>query len=136
MIKFSRKTEYALIAIQYIANKGITEFSTAKEISDNYNISYELLAKILQRLAKNNIITSTKGVNGGYKFIKSPDDVTLSEIIESLNESYALTRCLKKNRPNKTDCQIADCCTLKNPVAIIQNRLNIFFDDITIRHLM
>jgi Rrf2 family protein len=136
MIKFSRKTEYALIAIQHIISKGISEPATAKEISDNYNIPYELLAKILQLLAKKNIISSIKGVNGGYKFLKNPEEVKLSEIINSLNESYSLTRCQSKVEKKIKECEIREYCTLKNPIVNVQKKLNMFFDEITIKQLI
>ena len=136
MIKFSRKTEYALIAIQHIISKGISEPATAKEISDNYNIPYELLAKILQLLAKKKIISSIKGANGGYKFIKNPEEVKLGEIINSLNESYSLTRCQGKSEEKIKECEIKEYCTLKNPIVNVQKRLNVFFDEITINQLI
>lgn len=136
MIKFSRKTEYALIAIRHIANKGIVDYSTAKEISEMNNIPYEILAKILQMLSKNGIIKSTQGVKGGYKFLKSPDDVSLSEIILSLNEGYNLTRCLEKTKDKLRCCEISECCTIKSPIHRVQNRLNSLFEEITVRELL
>ena len=51
MLKLSKRTEYGLIAIRHIAAEPV-KITTAKEIADRYKIPYELLAKVMQKLAK------------------------------------------------------------------------------------
>ena len=69
MLKITRKIEYALIALRHLQQNDIGVLSTSKEIASKYDIPKELLAKILQNLVKNNIISSTKGPYGGYEVI-------------------------------------------------------------------
>src|SRR5450759_2587608 len=65
MLKLSKRTEYGLIAIRHIAAEPV-RITTAKEIADRYKIPYELLAKVMQKLAKRGLIVSHQGVYGGY----------------------------------------------------------------------
>jgi Rrf2 family protein len=124
MVKFSKKIEYSLIALRYIANAK-DEIITAKEISNKYNIPYELLAKILQRLKKENILMSNQGVNGGYKISKPLNEISLSELIEKIEGKTALVECLHTD--NISDCFISDCCSIKDPINKMQSELENLF---------
>jgi len=120
MVRFSKKIEYSLIALRYIANAK-DEIITAKEISNKYNIPYELLAKILQKLKKENILTSNQGVNGGYQISKPLNEISLSELIEKVEGKTALVECLHSD--NITNCLISDCCSIKDPINKMQFEL-------------
>jgi len=63
MIKLSKKVEYALMALSSIKNSG-ENIMTAKEISAEHNIPYDLLAKILQKLKKEDILMTRTGNTG------------------------------------------------------------------------
>ena len=66
MLRFTKRADYGLMAIHYIArNDGLGAVST-KRIAEEFGIPPELLAKILQRLAKRRLIVSQNGPKGGY----------------------------------------------------------------------
>jgi Rrf2 family protein len=120
MVKFSKKIEYSLIALRYISGAK-DEVITAKEISNKYNIPHELLAKILQKLKKENILTSNQGVNGGYKLSKPLNEISLSELIDKIEGKTAIVECLHTD--NITECYISDCCSIKAPINKMQIEL-------------
>ena len=64
MFKLSKKTEYGILALQHMAGAEAGRVSTVKEMSEAFNISQPLLAKICQQLVKNNIIASVQGSRG------------------------------------------------------------------------
>ena len=70
MLKITRKVEYALIALRHLQQNDEGQLCSAKTLSLEYGIPKELLAKILQKLSKENIILSVKGPKGGYKISK------------------------------------------------------------------
>jgi Rrf2 family protein len=120
MVRFSKKIEYSLIALRYIANAK-DEIITAKEISNKFNIPYELLAKILQKLKKENILISNQGVNGGYKISRPLNQISLSELIEKIEGKTALVECMHTD--NISDCFISDSCSIKDPISKMQVEL-------------
>ena len=69
------------MAVKYMALKPENSCVTAKEISTGYNIPHELLAKILQKLTKKNVIVSYQGIKGGYSLIRNAEEITLKEVI-------------------------------------------------------
>ncbi len=134
MLKLSKRTEYALLAVKYIALKSGNSCVTAKEISTNYNIPYELLAKILQKLTKKNIIISYQGIKGGYSLIKNANDITLNEVISAV-ERIQITNCMKENGSNK-DCARFDCCQIRNPLSKVQQEIEKIFKETTISQIL
>ena len=134
MLKLSKKTEYALMAVKYIALKPENCCVTAKEISAGYNIPYELLAKILQKLTKKNIIISYQGIKGGYSLMRNAGDITLNEVVSAV-ESIQITNCMKEGGSLK-DCARFDCCQIKNPLSKIQHEIEKVFKETTISQIL
>ncbi len=134
MLKLSKKTEYALMAVKYIALKPENSCVTAKEISTGYNIPYELLAKILQKLTKKNIVISYQGINGGYSLIRDSKDITLNDVISAV-ERVQITNCMKENG-SKKDCARFDCCQIRNPLSKVQIEIEKVFRKTTINQIL
>jgi Rrf2 family protein len=65
----TKKSEYAMLALVLIAKKDTPQ--NTDELSAQLNISKSFLAKILQKLAKNGILESYKGFNGGFLLKKN-----------------------------------------------------------------
>ena len=134
MLKLSKKTEYAILAVKYMALNNKFNCITAKEISNNYNIPYELLSKILQRLTKNKIIISYQGIKGGYSLARNANDITLKEVITAI-EKIQITNCMKLNGSSK-DCSRFDCCQIRNPLQKVQMEIDRIFNSTTISQIL
>jgi len=120
MVRFTKKIEYALIALRYIKNAE-NERITAKRIANTYNMPFELLAKILQKLKKENILESNQGVNGGYKLLKPLNTISLSGLIDIIEGKMAIVECLQES--DKIDCDISDNCNIRIPINKMQNEI-------------
>ena len=124
MVKLSKKVEYALIALKHIKSSDELVV-TAKEISSEHGIPYELLAKILQKLKKENILISSQGIKGGYKLNISLDNFSLSNLIDVLDEATAIVECQQLNTPD--ECILFENCDMKTPMGKMQRELmNLF----------
>ena len=135
MLKLSKKAEYAFMAAIYLATHSGNEYPTAKEIADNYNIPFQLVAKILQNLAKSNIAVSFQGVNGGYKLNKLPKEISLIDIIKSVEKNYKLTECLQEGG-DTTTCTLVDCCKIRDPLAEIQRKIDNMFRETSLQQIL
>jgi Rrf2 family transcriptional regulator, nitric oxide-sensitive transcriptional repressor len=135
MLRLSKKVEYGIIAIRHIASRNMHgTVTTAKEISDTYDISYELLAKVLQKLAKKGLISSYQGVHGGYTLARNANTISISSIINAI-EGYspAITQCISDNSEK---CEIFDSCTIKNPLGKIQTNINDAFEKMMLSEIV
>ncbi|MFO7937687.1 MAG: Rrf2 family transcriptional regulator [Kiritimatiellia bacterium] len=93
----NNKTRYALMAMQAIAEKTTDEspVSTAEIVSQT-NISHKFLEQILFELKQYGLLTSKKGSKGGYHLSRSPDKISLGEIIRIMEGPIALVSCVSQ----------------------------------------
>lgn len=126
MFKLSKKVEYGLIAIKHIANSGILIPCSAKEISQRNKIPYDLLSKILQRLKKEKILSSVKGIKGGYKLTRTPEKITLASIFNAIEGSSYILDCGMHDDPGS--CSIFNSCIISEPLQKIQRSIINYFN--------
>lgn len=119
MLSLSKKADYALLALCYLAT-ATERCATAREISEQHGIPPELLAKILQRLKKYRLVVSAPGPTGGYRLARMASDISVRAIIEAVDGPPALTHCLKSGSPT---CSQIDRCTVRAPLHAIHNRI-------------
>ena len=130
MLKISKKTEYAIIALVDMASNGNGELVTAKDLSGRYNIPREILGKVLQALARENLIQSQQGVKGGYQLLIRLDQINVNTVIETVDGPIHLVDCAVEEQAN---CGQIAKCTIKSPMGFIQSELIKFFDNITLQ---
>ena len=128
MLKLSKKTEYAIIAIMDMAANGNGNLTTAKDLSAKYNIPRELLGKVLQSLAREEVIVSQQGVKGGYRLKIPLEKINFHSIITAVEGPIQLVDCRDESDCN---CEQLDFCNIKNPMEFIQLELTRFFNNIT-----
>jgi Rrf2 family protein len=131
MLRLSKKVEYALIAMQYIAtNRG--RVVSAKEIAEHYDVSFEFLSKILQLLMRGQYISSQQGVSGGYMLSIDTNVVSVGEVIEAVEGRAVIVKCCGKG---ETQCNLQRKCSIKTPMAILQQRIDNVLYSMTIAQL-
>ena len=91
--KVSSKSQYALSLLAYLASSE-DDFVSLAEVSEKEGISYGYLEEIVTPLKKAKIIASRAGRSGGYKLVKDPKDLSISEVVEIFEGKTAPVRCL------------------------------------------
>lgn len=118
---FSKKCEYALQAILYLASREKDENISARDISKKLGIPKEFISKILQSLVHVKIVGSKKGKDGGFYLAKSPSKIRLIDIVEAIDGNEIFTICVL-GFPN---CSSSSPC----PVHVKWNKLrNMAYD--------
>ncbi len=91
---FSKSCEYALQASLYLARYRDHSPILLREISDTLYIPYHVLSKTMQNLARNGILISNKGMNGGYALSRRPAEISLKDIVHAVDGVDILTKCV------------------------------------------
>ncbi len=128
----TKKSEYALLSLISIAKSD--EPKNVDVLSRELNISKSFLAKIMQNLAKNEIVKSYKGVNGGFVLNKPYDNITILEITTAAEEKIpSVFEC----SPSITSCpsDIGSCCTIWPLLNNLQSKINLFLKDLTLKDI-
>ena len=132
MLSLSKKTDYALLALSYLTEVGTGRSANTREIAEKYDIPVELLAKILQRLAKAGLVTSTAGPTGGYRLAKIPEAISIGAVIEIVDGTPAIAHCF---RTDGHACEQLDKCTIRTPLERINARIVKMLDLITLAEI-
>ena len=135
MLKLSKKSEYALMAVKYIALQQNKSCVTAREISKNYNLPYELVSKVLQQLTRYNVVLSIQGARGGYKLSKSTSDLSLIDIISAVEPRHQITNCMMEGS-SVEDCEHYDCCVIRDSLIKVQSKIDNLLKNIMIREII
>lgn len=93
-MSLSHSCIYGLRATVLLAGKQGDGFTTIRELSDELDIPFHFLTKVLQRLTHSEILESYKGPNGGVKLNRNAADVTILDIIKSLDENFTVPECV------------------------------------------
>jgi Rrf2 family protein len=92
----SKKAQYALHALTYLAERHKTGYIQIAEIAQQRNISVKFLEAILLEFKKVGVLGSKIGKGGGYYFLKDPKDVPIVQIIRLMDGPVALLPCVSK----------------------------------------
>ena len=130
MFKLSKTVEYALISLNHINQCDNKKPIPVRQISDKYNIPHELLAKILQKLSKENILEPIYGPKGGYRLNPNYEKFTLIEFIEILEGPFGIAGCLKD-----ANCEQLLNCNIINPLEKINSQIYKVFNDIKLTQI-
>ena len=122
----SKKTQYALQALSYMAGEKSDAPILIAEIAQEKNIPLKFLESILLELRKAGFLASKKGKNGGYFFAVPPADIKLSSIFRIIEGPIALLPCVSLNFYEKcTDCNEKKCGINKVMIEVRDNTLAI-----------
>ena len=129
MLRFTKRADYGLMAIHYIAihDEGAV---SAKRIAEEFSIPQELMAKVLQRLAKQRLIVSQNGPKGGYVLSRRATEITIGEVIRALEGPINIVSCLEDS-----DCPQMERCSLRQPVKKIQAAITHMLDTMSLAEL-
>jgi len=92
-MQLTTKGRYAVTAMLDLASNDSSRPVTLDMISQRQNISLSYLEQLFAKLRKASLVKSIRGPGGGYLLNVNPIDVTLTEIIEAVDENIDLRRC-------------------------------------------
>jgi Rrf2 family protein len=130
MLKLTKKVEYALISLVHLSEEDNGCNASAKKIADKYDMPKEILAKTLQNLSSLGMIKSIQGPKGGYQISCNINEINIFEFIQMIEGPIGLVDCTLPN-----GCISSACCTIKDPMAKINNKIIDTLKDITLDEL-
>jgi len=129
----TRASEYAILSLILLAKAKTPQDS--ETLSRELSISKSFLAKILQSLAKNGILKSYKGVNGGFVLALEPRQINMLEIMS----------CVEGKAPAVFDCvsSLNDCpsdkaniCSIWPFLNKLQGKIDLFLAELTLHDIL
>jgi len=119
MLRLSKKTDYALIALKDLASSPAATSCSAREIAARYDIPVELMAKVLQRLARRGLLESHQGTRGGYKLSRPADRISVADVIQAIDGPVLVTACSDEDET----CEQYSKCNVRDPLWRLKDRI-------------
>lgn len=107
MLRLTKETDYGIALLTVLARPETPALLSARDLAERTHIPSAMVGKILKRLVQKGILDSVRGANGGYRLARSPERISLMEIVEAMEGGVAMAECIA----TPGDCvQESVCC--------------------------
>jgi Rrf2 family protein len=103
----TRETDYAVRTVLYLA-RDRDRTANVTEVAHAMHIPKSFLAKVLQRLVRHHILTSMRGINGGFRLAKKPSEISLLAVMEAIQGPAGINVCAVDSRR----CSLSATCSV------------------------
>lgn len=138
-ILFSKQAELGVKAVLYLSIKPKDHLFNAQTISRELKVPKEFVAKILQKLTYEGIVSSKKGKDGGFALRKSPEEIKIIDIVYAIDGKEILNRCVLgfENCSDQYPCPVHDIWAIlrERIIDMLSNRSIADFWEITYRKI-
>jgi Rrf2 family protein len=131
MLKLSKKADYGLIALKYLAMQKSGRSSSAADIAEAYEMSTPLMAKVLQKLAKFGIVAAHHGSGGGYTLGRHPSLITALDVIRAIEGPLFITSCVTSHG----ECDLSTTCSIREPLRRVNDSILDVLGKVTISQM-
>jgi Rrf2 family protein len=107
-LQISRKIEYGLRAMLFLASLPAGEVVPFREIARRMGVPQDFLAKILKKLVSGRMVSSTRGAHGGYALARPPSEISFLEVIEAVEGRVTVNLCTDSH----SGCHFSPMCTM------------------------
>lgn len=96
MLRLGKLTDYAIVLLGALAQNRTRDLA-ATTLSEKTGLPRPTVAKILKKLHKADMISATRGAQGGYKMVRSPASISIAAVVEAMEGPIALTDCIPED---------------------------------------
>lgn len=107
MLRISKLTDYGTVVLAYLANSP-EQVSSAADVAAATGIAVPTVSKLLKSLARAELVTSTRGANGGYRLARDPRAISAANVIDALEGPVSITECSASD----SQCDYEDVCNV------------------------
>jgi len=131
-MNLTKKSSYGLIATLELAHSSEESPQSAASIAERYSLPVPFIEKILHELRHAGIVSSKQGRTGGYYLSRSPETISVRDVLEALGESLDLVGCLN----SESHCDLTDCCPTQGAWRHIDTRFKGLLDSLSLQSLL
>ncbi|MFN8176939.1 MAG: Rrf2 family transcriptional regulator [bacterium] len=140
VIAFTRKTDYALIALASLAQEspeGAPAPLSARAIATRYSVPLPILMNVLKDLTGAELVRSTRGVKGGYVLARPSRQITVHDVVEAIEGRPSLVMCCDATEVEPCEpCGVEFHCPVTHAVRRLNERVNLFLRQVTLADLL
>jgi FeS assembly SUF system regulator len=127
MLRISKLADYGTVVMVYLA-KRTQLLSNARDIAHHTHITVPMVSKLLKRLTAAGLLTSVRGVSGGYRLQRDTGAISVAEIIYALEDNRGFTEC--SLQPN--ECSLQGVCHVQGNWQLISRAIEQALDSVSL----
>jgi len=108
-MQITRQADYAVRAVLYLAKLGEDKRAATSQIAQRQQIPPSFLAKIVSQLSVAGLLQTSRGARGGVSLARSPEEISLLEVVEAIDGPILLNECVAQNGA----CAFGDDCPMR-----------------------
>jgi FeS assembly SUF system regulator len=116
----SREADYGIVLLARIAAGTGRDPVTARDLAHESRLTLPMVGKILKRLARAHLLSSQRGVRGGYRLARPASEISVADVIAALDGPISLTVCIE-HAPG--ECDRETLCSVRHNWQIINRRV-------------
>ncbi len=128
-MKLSSKTHYGLMACHVLGRNYPDTAVSASTLESYISVSGKYIEQIMRMLSKRNIVSASRGANGGYFLARSPKEITVGEIVRTLEDDMEIIECVKTQGKCK-------CCPSSKVWKKLYEGINDLLNGITLEQMI
>jgi FeS assembly SUF system regulator len=133
MVRLGKLTDYGLVLMTCIAKGQGASLRTARDLARESKLPISTVSKLLKELLQSGLLTSHRGIKGGYVLARDPQEISVLEMIAALEGPMALTEC---SSDVTGLCNLEPCCPIKSNQQIINQAVRGVLEKVTLSDLM
>ena len=134
-MKLSLRVEYALRAMLVLGMNYEKPVVRIQAISDEQNIPKRFLEQILNDLKSAGLVQSRRGVAGGYRLAKRPEQITLAAVVRHIEGALAPVSCVSERFYEKCSCPDEARCAIRSVMKEVRDAIVKILEGVTIAEL-
>ena len=123
-MKLNNTSQYAINIMVAITEHNEPKLLNAKSISENFDIPYKYLTRIMPQLVESKLITSTRGREGGYSLAKEASEINIVDILDAVKSFVDDSKCILK----AGNCDVNNKCALHDSWKAPKKAINFMFN--------
>lgn len=131
MFRLSKLTDYASLIVSYLVSS-YPEHSNATAIAEATHLPLPTVSKILKTLAQKGLLTSLRGINGGYCLAREPGKIFVAELIEAMEGPLGITTC----STHQELCKLQPTCQVRKPWQRLNQVIIKMLNDMSVQELV
>lgn len=132
MLKLTKKIEYSLIALKFMTDKTPGELTSAREICNEFKTPFDTMAKVLQAMNTSGLLSSVKGIKGGYYLEKDLSTISFIDLCTIIEKNYIQNTC----QSGPKGCDLYGLCNIKTPISNLNNSVFNFLKGLSLKKLL
>ncbi|MGQ3891953.1 SUF system Fe-S cluster assembly regulator [Legionella sp. CNM-4043-24] len=127
MLRISKLADYGTVVMVYLAKRTQT-LCNARDIAMHTHITVPMVSKLLKKLTAAGLLTSVRGVNGGYRLQRDATAISVASIIYALEDNRGVTEC--SLQPN--ECSLQGVCHVQGNWQLISRAIETALDSVSL----